>query len=122
VTREALREQFREHDVFNTLAFCRADTGEFILVAQDVVDYCRGAIEGTDLQLSDSHDLPNAQAIAEELEALEQGYDEDGLPYGPDDRQFFPIPRLGGSTDEEVDAAINDWLSEFGLDTAPVHS
>jgi len=84
-------------------------------VAEDLVAYCKGEREGTDLQLSDSHDLPRAEAVAEEELAIERGFDEDGLPFDESDQRYFELPRLGGTSDAEIEVAMDEWLHTHGF-------
>lgn len=122
LTFEQLVEHFAAHDVYHTQSFVDTQTGEALTIAEDLIDYCRGAREGTDLQLSDSHELPAAQAVAEELTWLEQGFDEDGLPYGAADRRYFPIERLGGQPGAQIEDAVREWLARWELEPAPARA
>lgn len=118
VSAGVLVEVSRAHDVYHTHAFLDADSGMVYTIADDLIDYCRGDREGTDLQLSDSHDLPVAQAVAEEMIALEKGFDAEGLPYGEADRRYFPLPRLGEADEEQARSAVSDWLKRWNLETS----
>ena len=115
ISRQSLLAAFAEFEVFNSRAFLDVETGETFDVAGDLIDYCRGNTEGTDLQLCDSHDLPRAQAVAEELDCLEAGFDEEGMPFGAEDQRYFPIPRLGTGEEEALAAAVDEWLEEHEL-------
>lgn len=108
--------------VFGFRRYLDAEGPRFVDVADDLVQYCRGEAEGTDLQLSDSHDLPLAQAIAEEELALETGFDEDGLPFDGGERRFFPVAGDPGGQAEargEGDAVGLDavaWLARWDIE------
>lgn len=111
-----LVEAFAQPEAFNLRVFLDAAEGVLVEVAADLVDYCRGDQEGADLQLSDSHELPLAQAIAEEEIAAEAGFDADGLPFDPDERRFFEVPQLsGGRPPGAAERAARSWLAEHGL-------
>lgn len=116
LTMDELLEAFGTAEVFNMLSFLDSQSGEIVTVAADVLEYCRGGHDGIDLQLSDSHDLPLAQAIAEETASLERGHDDEGLPFTPEDRRFFPVPRLGLPDGTGLRQAIQEWLDAHGLD------
>ncbi|MDK2972421.1 MAG: hypothetical protein PWP23_2176 [Candidatus Sumerlaeota bacterium] len=118
ITREKLAQAFAAFEVFGFQSYLDAETGSVTEIADDVLDYCRGEGEGTDLQLSDSRELPTAQQIARELQWLEQGFDEEGLPFTPADQRFFPLPRLGELEEKERHEALLQWLEEHGLETA----
>lgn len=115
IRREDLEEAFRAEPVFNLRSCLDAETGEVFEIAEDLIAYCRGEREGTDLQLSDSHDLPRAEAVAEEEIASEQGFDAEGLPFEPSDRRYFPVPRLGSLPDGELERAVEEWLRAHAL-------
>ena len=114
-TRENLLALMAEGEVFNLDAFLDSEEGRVEMVARDLIDYCRGDVEGTDLQLSDSKDLPLAQAIAEEELALERGADEDGLLFGREDARFHRVPRPGPRLAAELDAMREDWLAQVNI-------
>ncbi len=83
-------------------------------VARDLVDYCRGDVEGTDLQLSDSRDLPLAQSIAEEEIAMERGAGEDGLPFGPEDARYHRLPKVP-FPGADLGQLLDEWLAARNL-------
>jgi hypothetical protein len=118
MTFEEVVEALGGFELFGISVWLDADTGRVLEVPQDVLDYCAGRVEGTDLQLSDSFDLPAAQAVADELRWLEQGFDEEGLPFGPGDRRFFPLPRLGDQDEKERARAATEWLAQQDLQPA----
>jgi len=115
ITRQDLLDQLASFEVFNTVAFFDSETNTVVELAEDVVDYCRGEVEGTDLQLSDSHELPLAQAVAEELDAAESGFDSDGVPFDESDRRFYPFPRLGDAGESTRREELDKWLEEYQL-------
>jgi hypothetical protein len=118
-TREHLLGLMAEGEVFNIEAYLDIEEERVEMVPRDLIDYCRGDVEGTDLQLSDSKDLPLAQAIAEEELAVERGADEDGLPFGPDDARFHRVPRPGPRPAAELAALLDEWLQGANITLPP---
>jgi hypothetical protein len=113
-TRHALIEAFSQEEVFNLERYLDSQEMRIVSVTRDLVDYCRGEVEGSDLQLSDSRDLPLAQAIAEEELALERGADEEGLPFTPEDARFHRLPQPSLPL-ENLDRILDQWLSQRNL-------
>ena len=113
---DELVDALAEPEVHNLRVFLDALEARLLEVAADLVDYCRGDAEGADLQLCDSHDLPLAQAIAEEEEAAATGYDVDGLPVEPAERRFHEVIRepAGMAPDAAREAAVL-WMAERGF-------
>ena len=117
ISREHLAGAFARFPVYNIRVFLDAETGELLDVPGDLIDYCLGHGEGTDLQLSDSHDLPAAQRIAGEIGWLAQGFDDEGMAFGTEDQRFLPIEPAGGAAEPEIRAAVQKWLDDSGLET-----
>ncbi|MCB2154724.1 hypothetical protein KQI84_07530 [bacterium] len=117
ISKAVLIEAFSGFTVYNVRFFLDAEDGAIIQVPHDVVEYCLGRGEGTDLQLSDSHDLPLAQRIADEIQWLAQGFDDEGMIFEQDDQRYFPITPLGGRDEQEIRDEVEKWLDDNGLET-----
>jgi hypothetical protein len=113
-TRAALIEALSREETFNLERYLDAEEWRLVTVARDLIDYCRGEVEGTDLQLSDSRELPLAQLIADEEIATERGTDEEGLPFGPEDARYHRLPRVP-SPQADVARLLDEWLAERNL-------
>lgn len=117
ISQALLLEAFRRFPIYNLRAFLDAESGHLVEVPEDLIDYCMGRDEGTDLQLSDSHELPLAQRIAEEVRWLEQGFDDDGVGFDAQDQRYFPIQPVGGLPEADVLRHVEKWLDEWDLQT-----
>jgi len=121
-TRDAIVSIMAQEEVFNLVAYLDAEEMRVVMVARDLIDYCRGDVEGTDLQLNDSRDLPVAQAIAEEEIALERGMDEDGLAFAAEDARFHRVPRPGDQPRPELERMMEDWAHALNITLQPAGS
>jgi hypothetical protein len=115
ITLGQLTDALEAEGVFNIVRYLDAETGDVLELYEDVLAYCRGEREGTDLQLSDTFMLTHAQSVAEEQLALDRGFDEDGLPFGPEDRRYLPL-EFADFAGLRGEALARAWLEEHGLE------